>query len=67
MIADKFTQSSVGNPEENKPLRMPRRRWEDDIKMQLTDIGYVCGLDSSAQDRDQRWTLVKVVMNLGVS
>jgi hypothetical protein len=29
----------VGNPEEKRSLGMPKRRWEDDIKMHLTEIG----------------------------
>jgi hypothetical protein len=38
----------VGKPEGKGPLESPRRRWEDGIKMDLTDIGWVgCGLDLS--------------------
>jgi hypothetical protein len=29
----------VGNPEKKRPLRMPSRRWEDDIKMHFTEMG----------------------------
>jgi hypothetical protein len=43
----------VGKPEGKRPLGRPRRRWEDNIKMDLQDVGCVCedwiGL---AQERD---------------
>jgi hypothetical protein len=32
----------VGKPEEKRPLRRPRRRWEDNIKMDLKEIGRHC-------------------------
>ena len=32
----------VGKPEGNRPLRRPRRRWEDNIKMDLREIGRCC-------------------------
>jgi hypothetical protein len=32
----------VGKPEEKRPLGRPRRRWEDDIKMYLQEVG--CGV-----------------------
>jgi hypothetical protein len=44
----------VGKPERNRPLRRPRRRWEDDIKMDLQEMG--CGgMDwiDLARDRDR--------------
>jgi hypothetical protein len=38
----------IGNPEGNRPLGRPRRRWEDNIKMDLKDIGFGgLGFDSS--------------------
>jgi hypothetical protein len=45
----------VGKPEEKRPLRRSRRKWEDDIKMDLQEVGCV-GVDwiMLAQDRD-RW------------
>jgi hypothetical protein len=56
----------VGKPEGKRPLRRPRRRWEDTIKMDLREIG--CGgmewIDL-AQDRDQWRALVNTVMNFG--
>jgi hypothetical protein len=33
----------VGKPEGKRPLRRPRRKWEDNIKMDLQDVG--CGID----------------------
>jgi hypothetical protein len=57
----------VGNSEGNKPLRRPRRRWVDNIKMDLREIGWF-GMDwiDLAQDRDQWRALMNAVMNLRV-
>ena len=33
----------VGKPEGKRPLRRPRRRWEDNIKMDLQEVGRGCG------------------------
>jgi hypothetical protein len=38
----------VGNPEGKRPLGRPRRRWEDGIRMDLREIGWRCGLDSTS-------------------
>ena len=57
----------VGIPEGRRPLRRPRRRWVDNIRMDLQKVG--CGyMDwiGLAQDRDRWWTLVSAVMNLRV-
>ena len=57
----------VGKPEGKRPLGRPRSRWEDNIKMDLQEVG--CGgVDwiELAQDRDRWWTLVNAVMNLRV-
>jgi len=57
----------VRKPEGNRPLGRPRRRWEDNIKMDLQEVG--CGgIDwiDLAQDRDRWRTLVTAVMNLRV-
>jgi hypothetical protein len=35
----------VGKPEGKRPLGRPRRRWEDNIKMDLQEVGVVGGLD----------------------
>jgi hypothetical protein len=55
----------VGKPEGKRPLGRPRRRWVDNIKMDLTEIGWD-GVDwiELAQDRDQWRALVNTVMNL---
>jgi hypothetical protein len=57
----------VGKPEGKGPLGRPRRRWEDNIKMDLRDIRWG-GMDwiDLAQDRDQWRALVNTVMNLRV-
>jgi hypothetical protein len=57
----------VGKPEGKRPLRRLRRRWVDNIKMNLRDIGWG-GIDwiDVAQDRDQWGVLVNVVMNFRV-
>ena len=52
----------VRKPEEKKPLGRPRRRWEDNIKMDLQELGYG-ELDwiELAQDRDRWRTLVNAM------
>ena len=35
----------VGRPEGKRPLGRPRRRWEDNIKMDLQEVGWGYGLD----------------------
>jgi hypothetical protein len=58
----------VGKPEGNRPLGRPRRRWVDNIKMHLRELGWD-GMDSIdlADDRDQWRALVNTVLNLRVS
>jgi transcription termination factor 2 len=57
----------VGKPEGKRPLGRPRRRWVDNIKIDLREIGWdgVNWIDL-AQDRDQWRALVNTVMNLRV-
>jgi hypothetical protein len=57
----------VGKPGGKRPLGRPRRRWVDNIKMNLREIGWV-GVNwiDLAQDRDQWRALVNTVMNLRV-
>jgi hypothetical protein len=57
----------VGRPEVRRPLGRPRRRWEDNIKMDLVEIGFG-DVDwiHWAQDRDRWRALVNTVMNLRV-
>jgi hypothetical protein len=58
----------VGRPEGRRPLGRPRRRWEENIKMDLRKIGFG-DVDwiHWVQDRDRRRALVDTVMNLRVS
>jgi hypothetical protein len=57
----------VGKPEGKRPLGIPRRRWEDNIKMDLQEVGGDCGnWMERAQDRDSWQTLVNTVMNFRV-
>jgi hypothetical protein len=57
----------VGKPEGKRPLGRPRRRWEDNIRINLREIGWG-GVDwiDLAQHRDQWRALVNTVMNLRV-
>jgi hypothetical protein len=56
----------VGRPEGKRPLERPRRRWEDNIKMDLREIG-IDGTNwiQLAQDRFQWRTFVNTVINFG--
>jgi hypothetical protein len=57
----------VGKPEGKRPLGKLRRRWEDNIKMYLREIGWSdIGWIDLAEDRDQWRALVNTVMNLRV-
>ena len=59
---------SVGNPESKRPLGMPRRSWEDNIKMDLKEVS--CDprdWKALAEDRDKWRAYVRAVMNLRVS
>ena len=57
----------VGKPEGKRPLGRPRRRWEDNIKMDLQEVGGDCGdWMELAQDRERWWALVSTVRNLQV-
>ena len=57
----------MGKPEGKKPLGKPRRRWEDNIKMDLQEVGRG-GMDwiEMAQERDRWRAVVNAVMNLRV-
>jgi hypothetical protein len=52
----------LGKPEGKRPLGRPRRRWVDNIRMDLQEVG--CG--HVDWDRDRWRTLVSAVMNLRV-
>jgi hypothetical protein len=57
----------VGKTEGKRPLGRPTRRWVDDIKINVRDIGWD-GMDwiDLAQNRDQWRALVNMMMNLRV-
>jgi hypothetical protein len=57
----------VGKPEGRRPLERPRRRWEDNIKTDLREVGWG-GMDwiNLTQARDRWRALVNAVMNLRV-
>jgi hypothetical protein len=57
----------VGKPEGKRPLGRPRRRWVDNLKMDLREIGWD-GMDwiHLAQDRDKCRSLVNTVMDVRV-
>ena len=57
----------VGKPEGKRPMGKPRRRWVDNIKMDLQEVEGGCGdWMQLAQDRDRWLALVSTVMNLRV-
>jgi len=57
----------VGKPEGKRPMGRPRRRWEDNIKMDLQKVGDGCkDWMELAQDRDSWRALVSTVMKIRV-
>jgi len=57
----------VGKPKGKRPFGRPRHRWEDNIKMDLQEVG--CGgMDwiELAPDRDRWWAHVNMIMNLRI-
>ena len=58
----------MGKSEGERPLERQRRKWEDNIKMDLIEMwdGGVNRVDF-AEDRDRRWALVNAVMNVRFS
>jgi hypothetical protein len=68
MVAKRNTyRTFVGKPERKRRLRTRRHKWEDNIKMNVREIGWG-GMDwiDLAQDRDQWRALVNTVTNLRV-
>jgi hypothetical protein len=57
----------LGRPKGRRPLGRPRRKWEDNIKMELQEVGWGC-MDwiDMAQDTYRWRALVSAVMNLRV-
>jgi hypothetical protein len=67
MVERRVHRVLVGKPEGKRPLGRPRRRWEDNIKMDLQDVGW--GREDwmeLAQDRDGWRALVSTVKKLRV-
>jgi hypothetical protein len=56
----------VGKTEGKRSLGRSRRKWEDNIKMELQDVGWVMEWIDVAQDRDRWRALVSTVMNFRV-
>jgi hypothetical protein len=57
----------VGKPDGKRPLRRPRRRWVNNIKMDLRAIGrYAMNWIDLAQNRDNRRALVNTLMNFRI-
>jgi hypothetical protein len=59
-------RNSVGRPEGRRPLGRSRRRWEDNIKMNLQEVGWGMDRIELAQDRDRWRAVVNAVVNLRV-
>jgi hypothetical protein len=59
---------SVGKPEGKRPLKRPRRRWENNIRMGIREIGWddMDLIDLALQDSAQWRATVNTVMNLRV-
>jgi hypothetical protein len=53
----------VGKPEGRRPLRRPRCRWEDNLRVNLREIGWE-GVDWMHLDWDHWWAFANIVMNL---
>ena len=56
----------VGKPDGKRPMGRPRRRWEDNITMDLREVGGGGDWLELAQDRDRWWALVNTVINFRV-
>jgi hypothetical protein len=56
----------VGRPEGKRPFGIPRRRWEDNIKMDLQEVGWGTDWIELPQDRDRWRALLNAVVNLSV-
>ena len=65
---EKCIQGFGGGPDGNRPRGIPRRRWEDNIKMDIWEVEWG-GMDwiELAQSKDSCLSLVIAVMNLRVS
>ena len=64
---ERCVQGFGGKPEGKRPLGRPRRKWEDNIKMDLQEVGRGCGYWMElAQDMDRWRALVSTVMDFRV-
>ena len=64
---ERCAQGFGGKPEGKRPLGRPRSRWEDNIEMDLQEVGRGCGnWMELGKDRDRWRALVSTVMNFGV-
>jgi len=58
----------VGRPEGRTPLGRPKHRWEDNIKMDLQEVGWGdTDCIALAEDRESCWVLMNSAINLQVS
>jgi hypothetical protein len=56
----------LGRSEGRRPVGRPRRRWEDNIRMDLQEVGWGMDWIDMAQDRDSWRAVVSAVMNLRI-
>ena len=63
---ERCAQGSSGETWGKEPLGRPRRRWEDNIKMDLREVGEGGASMELAQDRERWRALVNMVMNFRV-
>jgi hypothetical protein len=56
----------VGRPEVRRPLGRLGRRWEDNVKVDLQEVGWGMDWIELAENRDRWWALVNAIMNLRV-
>ena len=63
---ERYAQGSSGETRGKEPMGRPRRRWEDNIKMDLQEVEWGGDWMELAQDRDRWWALVNKVMNFRV-
>jgi hypothetical protein len=56
----------MGKPGGKRPLGRPRRKWEDNIKMDLREVGWDMGWIELAKDRDRWQAFMTAVMNIRV-
>jgi hypothetical protein len=67
VVGQRIAQGVVGKPEGKRQLWRHRRRWKDNIKMDLQDVGGGCRVwIELAQDMDRWQALVSTVMKLRV-